>query len=97
MRKRHCIGECDYASFFKQSGSGLENIRIYGYPYQRGQGIASFFKRYGIPLARWLGKQVLNTGVTIGSDYLLNKTMDRQMLARHMRQAVKKAAQEGLK
>ena len=97
MTKRHCIGECDYSAFFRQSGKGLDDIKIYrGYPYQRGQGIGSLFKRFGIPLAKWLAKHVLHTGVAMGSDYLVNKNLDKATLRNHIRAAVKNAATDGL-
>ena len=74
-RKKHCIGECDYNSYYlKQAGNGFSDITVFrGNPYQRGYGIGSLFKRFGLPLAKFFGKHLLQTGIKLGSDILDNK------------------------
>lgn len=71
MRKKHCVGDCDYARYFAvQGGRGLDDIPVFrGHPYQRGYGIGSVFRRFGIPILKWLGKTILSEGVDMGKDY----------------------------
>lgn len=97
MRKKYCIGECDYSRHFaSHRGGSLEDIRVYrGYPYQRGYGIGSVFRRFGIPILKWLGGQVLRQGVDIGKDYFEKKISKEELIPR-MKKGAKLVASAGL-
>lgn len=99
LRKKHCYGDCDFKSYYlNQAGRGFDDIRIFqGHPYQRGYGLGSLFKRYGIPLVKFLGKHLFNTGVSIGTDILLNdKPYDKETVKNHLKQGLRDAAKDGL-
>ena len=97
-RKQYCVGDCDFKNYYSsQAGQGFSDITIFrGNPYQRGYGIGSVFRRFGIPLARFLGKHLLNTGLAIGTDIAMNNSIDRQSVKRKLTDGVKSAAKDGL-
>ena len=97
-RKKYCIGECDFSRYYtQQAGRGYSDITIYrGHPYQRGYGFASVFKRFGIPLVKFLGNHLLNAGLAIGSDIVQNKPINASTLKRKFSETAKAAAKDGL-
>lgn len=74
-KRKYCIGDCNYQAYFNsQVGRGVNDISIFrGRPYQRGYGIGSVFKRYGVPLLEFLGRHLLSTGVALGNDMIDKK------------------------
>jgi hypothetical protein len=96
-RKRHCIGDCDFTAYYNsQAGGALSDINIFrGVPYQRGFGIASVFKRFGIPLLKFLGRNLLKTGMTIGTDILSNGNI-KDIVKKRTKEGAKQTAKEGL-
>uniref|UniRef100_A0A158P528 Uncharacterized protein n=2 Tax=Tetranychus urticae TaxID=32264 RepID=A0A158P528_TETUR len=68
QRKTYCPKDSDFNDYFAhQVGSGFGDIRIVRGPrYQRGYGFGSFFSRLAMPVIRYLGKEALNKGVSIG-------------------------------
>lgn len=95
MKRTYCPNDCDYLKYYSnQAGSGLSDIRIFrGFPYQRGNGIGSIVRRFGVPLLQFLGKHLLSTGMSIGSDILASKKPD---IKQHIKVGAKSAAKEGL-
>ena len=98
IRKKYCLGDCDFKSYYlSQAGKGYDDIAVFrGYPYQRGYGIGSLFRRFGIPLAKFIGRHLLNTGVSIGSDILLNKSLDKDVIKTKLKQGAKEATKDAL-
>lgn len=97
-RRRHCIGDCDFAGYYKsQVGSGLNDITVFrGRPYQRGYGYGVLFRHIGIPLLKYLGKHVIRTGVKLGSDWLKEKPF-KQSLRKRGAEFVRDAGTDGVK
>ena len=97
LRKRYCPGECSYSSYYlQQAGKGFSDINVYrGVPYQRGLGFGSFFKKIAIPKAKYLGKHLLRTGVTVGADILANQK-PKEAVKRRFKETVQDIAEEGL-
>jgi len=56
-RKKHCIGDCNFAAYYKsQIGHGVNDIVLYrGKPYQRGYGIEDITIYQGRPYQRGHG------------------------------------------
>lgn len=96
-RKRFCVGDCDFATYYaSQLGKGFDDIRVFsGRPYQRGHGIGSFVRRYGIPLAKFIGKHVLNTGLAIGADIAVND-FNKEVVKQKLKEGAKYAISDGL-
>ena len=69
-RKPHCIGDCDFKSYYvNQAGSGFNNVSLYrGTPFQRGYGFSSFISKYEIPVVKFLGRHLFNVGKEIVND-----------------------------
>ena len=90
QRKKYCSCESDFKRFYhNQAGSGFSDIELYrGSPYQRGYGFGSLFKRFSIPILKYIGKQAIRTGVGVGQDILDKKNFKESLKAR---------GQEGLK
>ena len=67
-RKAYCPKDSDFNHYYSsQIGSGFGDIRIVRAPrYQRGYGFGSFISRLAMPLIKYLGKEVLNKGVSLG-------------------------------
>lgn len=84
MRKRYCLGDCNFNGYFTdQAGSGLSDITVFrGHPYQRGRGFGSVLAKYGIPLLKYLGKQFLSTGVAVGTDMLQRRPIKESLRSR---------------
>lgn len=95
-RKVYCSCDSDFTKHYQQQvGFGFSDISVYsGQPYQRGYGIGSTIKRFGWPLLKFLGKHLLKTGVSVGSDYLLNN--DFSSVKNQSKQGLKNAAKDGL-
>lgn len=95
MRRTYCPNDCDYQRYYlHQAGGGFSDIKIFrGSPYQRGYGIGTIVKRFGIPLIQFLGKHLLSTGMSIGSDLLANR---RPNVKKELIKGTKAAAKEGL-
>lgn len=68
QRKTYCPKDSDFNDYFShQIGTGFGDIRIVRAPrYQRGYGFGSFFSRLALPIIKYLGKEALNKGVSIG-------------------------------
>ena len=96
-RKRYCVGDCNFAAYYQnQAGGALSDINIFrGVPYQRGYGIGSIFKRFGIPLLKFLGRNILKTGMAIGADVLANGNI-KDIVKTRAKQGVKSTVKEGL-
>lgn len=90
QRKIYCACDSDFKSFYKsQAGHGFSDIEIFrGTPYQRGYGFGSLFKRFALPVLKYLGKTALKTGVSVGQDILENK---------NLKQSIKERGKEGLR
>lgn len=97
MRRKYCPNDCDFRKYYlKQAGSGLSDIRIYkSFPYQRGQGLGSVIKRFGVPLMEFLGKHLLSTGMAVGSDVLANHDL-KSSLKRRIKEGTRYAAKDGI-
>jgi len=97
MRRIYCPNDCDFRRYYlDQAGSGLSDIRIFkGFPYQRGYGIGSTIRRFGVPLLQFLGRHLLSTGMSIGSDILAQKNI-KESLKQRVKEGSKSAAKEGL-
>ena len=97
FRKPHCIGDCDFSRYYlSQAGKGFEDINVFkGRPYQRGHGIGSLFRRFGLSLVKLIGKHLLRTGMNVGSDVLSNN-MSKENLKRRLKEGAKIMANEGL-
>ena len=97
-RKIHCIGDCDFARYYSvQAGNGFSDINVFrGTPYQRGYGIGSVFKRFGIPLVKFLGRHLLNTGLNVGGEIAATRSFNRDNIRKRLRENVKHAAKDGL-
>uniref|UniRef100_A0A158P4R4 Uncharacterized protein n=1 Tax=Tetranychus urticae TaxID=32264 RepID=A0A158P4R4_TETUR len=96
-RKVYCGCDSDFTSHYRtQAGQGFEDINVFrGQPYQRGYGIGSFFKRYGIPVLKFFGKELLKTGMNVGQDVLDNKNI-KQSLVDRGKEGIRTAAKRGL-
>ena len=74
----------------------VKDISVFrGAPYQRGYGLGSLFKRFGIPILQFLGKRLVKTGVNIGNDYLAGRNFV-PAIKDNARQGIRKVASEGL-
>jgi hypothetical protein len=69
MRINKVFKSCDYNDYYqKQAGGALENYYT-GLKFQRGYGPwGRLISRYGLPIAKYFGKQIFKTGVDIVSD-----------------------------
>uniref|UniRef100_A0A158P4S7 Uncharacterized protein n=1 Tax=Tetranychus urticae TaxID=32264 RepID=A0A158P4S7_TETUR len=96
-RKVYCGCDSDFSSHYRtQAGRGFEDINVFrGQPYQRGYGIGSIFKRFGIPVLKFFGKELLKTGMNIGQDILDQKNV-KQSLVNRGKEGIRTAAKRGL-
>lgn len=69
MRINKVFKSCDYNDYYqKQVGGALENYHA-GLKFQRGYGPwGRLISRYGLPIAKYFGKQIFKTGVDLVSD-----------------------------
>uniref|UniRef100_A0A158P5F5 Uncharacterized protein n=1 Tax=Tetranychus urticae TaxID=32264 RepID=A0A158P5F5_TETUR len=75
-----------------KSVSGFGDIRIVRGPrYQRGYGFGSFFSRLAMPVIRYLGKEALNKGVSIGK-----RVVQDPQIQQAFKDSVKDLANKGL-
>jgi hypothetical protein len=83
-----------YANYYKeQCGSGL--TAYHGLQYQYGHGFfGSLFTNIIKPLGKYLGKQALNTGVKIGSDYLSGQDI-KDSLKRNLKTTANQMLDDG--
>ena len=97
QRKIYCVCDSDFKSFYKsQAGNGFSDIEIYrGTPYQRGYGFGSIFKRFALPVLKFLGKHALKTGLNVGQDILDRKNLKKSFKDRG-KEGLRTVAQEGL-
>lgn len=74
-RKVYCSCDSNFNQYYqRQAGSGFTDIQVFrGFPYQRGYGLGSLIKRFGVPILKVIGKHVLKTGVNVGQDVLDKK------------------------
>lgn len=95
MKRAYCSKDCDYQRYYlNQAGGGFSDIKIFrGSPYQRGYGIGTIARRFGIPLLRFLGKHLLSTGMSIGSELLADR---RPNVKKELIKGTKNAAKDGL-
>lgn len=96
-RKVYCACDSDFTSHFKQqAGKGFDDITIYrGQPYQRGYGFGSIFRRIGIPILKFFGKELLKTGINVGKDVLDDKKF-KEALKTRGKEGIRSAAKRGL-
>ena len=96
-RKVYCACDSDFTNHFQQqAGSGLSDLNVFrGYPYQRGYGIGSTILKFGLPVLKYLGKQFLKTGVSVGSDYLSGNNLKSSIRSRG-KEGIRTAAKHGL-
>jgi hypothetical protein len=96
-RKIYCPCDSDFSKHYQhQAGSGFSDLTVFkGQPYQRGYGLGSVFKRFGIPILKFLGKQLFKTGVNVGNDILSGSDV-RASFKAHGRKGLRTAAKEGL-
>lgn len=60
---------CDYENYFQDQAGGRLDIAYFRSPYQRGYGpFSALFKRYAIPVMKYLFKRGLNFGQNVYSD-----------------------------
>lgn len=96
-RKVYCSCDSDFSHHYQQQAGGLSDITVFrGQPYQRGYGFGSVFRRFGIPILKFLGKQLVKTGINIGNDYLQGNNL-RASFKTHGKQGIRSSAKEGLK
>lgn len=97
MKKKHCLGDCNFRSYYQnQAGQGYSDINVFrGSPYQRGYGIGSLFKRFGIPIVKFLGKHLLRTGMQVGSD-VLTDNLNKQTLKKRLKEGATSLAKESI-
>ena len=91
------MNDCDYSRYYtNQAGYGFSDISVFrGAPYQRGYGLGSLFKRFGIPLSKFLGRHLLNTGLSVGGEIAAGG-FNKDNIRKRIRQSVKSAAKDGL-
>lgn len=88
--------QCDWCQFYadQQTGRGWDIYR--GRPQQRGYNIFStFFRRFGMPLLKYLGKSALETGREWVKDVVIENQPPKQALKRRLVKAARNAAMEG--
>lgn len=96
-RKVYCSCDSDFTSHFqRQAGAGFSDLTLFqGHPYQRGYGIGSLLKRFGVPILKFLGKQALKTGVNIGNEYLSGTNL-RQSIKKQGKAGIRSALEAGI-
>ena len=66
-----------------QRGYETENIQFFqGRPYQRGHGIGTASRRFGIPMLKFLGRHLLPAGVAVGSDIMIKRSLKETLRER---------------
>ena len=95
-RKVYWACDSDFTNHFKTQGRGFDDITIYrGKPYQRGYGFGSIFRRIGIPILKFFGKELLKTGFNVGKDVLENKNF-KEAIKKRGKEGIRSAAKRGL-
>ena len=97
QRKIYCACDSDFKSFYKsQAGQGFSDIEVFrGTPYQRGYGFGSLFKRFALPVFKFIGKHALKTGINVGQDVLEKKNL-KQSIKDRGKEGLRNAAQDSL-
>ena len=97
QRKIYCACDSDFKSFYKsQAGQGFSDIEVFrGTPYQRGYGFGSLFKRFALPVLKFIGKHALKTGINVGQDVLEKKNL-KQSIKDRGKEGLRNAAQDSL-
>lgn len=97
-RRRHCIGDCDFAGYYRsQVGSGLNDISVFrGRPYQRGYGYGALFRHIGIPLLKFIGKHLFPAGVALGGDLMDNQPF-KESFRKRGAEFVRNAGNDGVR
>uniref|UniRef100_A0A158P4C8 Uncharacterized protein n=1 Tax=Tetranychus urticae TaxID=32264 RepID=A0A158P4C8_TETUR len=97
QRKVYCPRHSDFKSYYlSQAGQGFSDIEIFrGSPYQRGYGFGSLFKRFAIPVLKFLGKQAVKTGINVGQDLLENKNL-KQTLKERGKESLRNLAKQSI-
>lgn len=90
QRRRYCAGDCDYKFHYSdQAGAGISNF-YRGVPFQRGYGFwGDMFTRYGVPVMKYLGKQVLSTGANLAHDIAEQGIAPRRAFQQRLKQAAR--------
>lgn len=98
QRRVYCNCDSDFTNHYQsQAGNGFSEIEVFrGQPYQRGYGLGSILKRFGIPILKLLGKELLKTGVNISNDILSHGNV-KQAVKIRSKEGVKSAATRSLK
>src|SRR6185436_16575420 len=88
---------CNFAHYYcQQAGTGLPHYK--GSIQQRGYGIwSTAFKRIGIPLLKFFGKQGLSYVSNVGNEYLNNQVKFKDALKKNAIASGKNIALSGLK
>lgn len=96
-RKVYCSCDSDFTRHFQhQAGAGFSDLTIFrGHPYQRGYGIGSLLKRFGVPILKFLGKQAIKTGIDIGNDYLSGSNL-KQSIKKQGKASLRSVIRDGL-
>ena len=97
MRKPYCSCDSNFGDHYRiQAGRGFSEIQVFrGQPYQRGYGIGSVLRRFGIPILKFLGKQLLKTGLSVGQD-ILSDIPIKESLKKRSREGAKEGAKKAL-
>jgi hypothetical protein len=92
-RKAYCPKDSDFNHYYSnQIGSGFGDIRVVRAPrYQRGYGFGSLFGRIAMPLLKYLGKEALSKGVSLGKRVVQNPEIQQAF-----KQGVTDLATQGL-
>lgn len=86
---------CDYGPYYcQQAGSGINVYK--GLPHQRGHGVSALFKRYGIPLLKYIAKTGFRFGKQVGEDVFLNRDNPKEALKRRLKSLGKEVATDAL-
>lgn len=94
QRKVYCPCDSNFKHFYSnQAGHGFSDIELFrGAPFQRGYGFGSLFARFGLPILKFLGKQILKTGVSVGQD-VIDKKPFKQSVKERGKEALTRTAQ----
>lgn len=97
MKRRYCAGDCDYKFYYsEQAGAGISNF-YRGIPYQRGSGFwGDMFTRYGVPVLKYLGKQVLSTGANVADDIANHGLAPRSAFTQRLKEAARNTGIDAL-
>lgn len=87
---------CNFGPYYhSQAGTGLAIYK--GLPHQRGHGLFSnVFRRFGIPLLKYIGKTSLPVVKQLGEDIFLNRQDPKEAIKKNLKAVGKRVAQDVL-